>query len=112
MDWKVWKEIDIGTELEEYNKKLETEVAPIPDVVMGDAPTSEPEMKIEEKVVENTDSNVEMKANEHTEEPKEEKVLENDQQVSPTEPQPATEAIVPPPVPAPEPIPEFNLNSA
>jgi len=30
-DWKVWKEIDLGTELEEFNKKLEA--APVEPVL-------------------------------------------------------------------------------
>jgi len=54
MDWKVWKEIDVGTELEEYNKKLEVElVAPLVEMEI----TKEPELKIDEK----EETNVEMK---------------------------------------------------
>ena len=44
-DWKVWKEIDVGTELEEYNKKLEAP-PPAENVIMSDIaqdpPTSDP----------------------------------------------------------------------
>lgn len=93
MDWKVWKEIDVGTELEEYNKKLEVEVVvPLVEMEM----TKEPELKIEEK----EETNVEMKPIEPATENiegglKEEKSMEVDQSIAVSAEQEAvnTEAV-------------------